>query len=189
MLVRIARFGLSRSIQASASVEAEMARMRLVAQRIDDPEVEPGERRDALVRQVAEVARIGQAAEAEAERGDVAMLLQERQRGDRAALPRRSSPACPAASRCSFEDRRIVAAGRRREAIAEARRACIRAVALVEIDVDALRRCAMNSAAQIVDAVGVVGMLMGVEHAVEPIDARRRAAARAGRARCRPGRA
>ena len=28
----------------------------------------------------------------------------------------------------------------------------------------------MNSAAQIVDAVGVVGVLVGVEHAVEPID-------------------
>ena len=28
----------------------------------------------------------------------------------------------------------------------------------------------MNKRAQIVDAVGVVGMLMGVEHAVEPVD-------------------
>ena len=140
--------------------QAEMARMRRVAQRVDDPDVEPGQRRGAFGRQVAEVAGIGEAAEAEAERGDVAVLLQDGQGGDRAALPRRSSPAVPGAIAVLGDDRRIFAAGRRREAIAEA---------VAQRPARSARRhrrrpagaCCTNSAAQIVDAVGVVGVLVG----------------------------
>ena len=68
-------------------VEIEMARMRRLAQRVDDPDVEAGQRRDAFGRQALDVGGIGHVAEAEAERGDVAVLLQDRQGLDRAALP------------------------------------------------------------------------------------------------------
>ena len=65
-------------------------------------------------------------------------------------------------------DRRIVAAGRRREAIAEfiVQR---RAGRFVEIDVDA-PAALDEQRAQIVDAVGMVGVLVRVEYAVDPID-------------------
>ena len=65
-------------------------------------------------------------------------------------------------------DRRILAAGRRREAIAETGAHHLRRV-FVEVDVDALPLL-HEQRAQIVDAVGVVGVLVGVEDAVEPID-------------------
>ena len=65
-------------------------------------------------------------------------------------------------------DRRIFAAGRRHEAIAETGVHGARG-GLVEIDVDAAA-LVHEQRAQIVDAVGVVGMLMGDQHAVEPID-------------------
>src|SRR5215208_341808 len=61
---------------------AEMARMRLVTQCVNDPDVEPAECRHALRRQSAEVAGIGEAAEAKAKGRDVAMLLQNGLRGD-----------------------------------------------------------------------------------------------------------
>jgi len=58
--------------------DAEMARMRHMAQRIDDPEVESGERRDTGLRHVVQVARIRDVAEPEPERLDVAVILRER---------------------------------------------------------------------------------------------------------------
>ena len=68
------------------------------------------------------------------------------------------------------QDRRIFAAGRRHEAIAEAGMHGARG-RLVEIDVDAAA-LVHEERTQIVDAVGVVGMLMRDQHAVEPIDLR-----------------
>jgi len=65
-------------------------------------------------------------------------------------------------------DRRIIAAGRRHEAIAEALEERLGG-RLVEIDRDALAPVD-EQAAQVVDAVGVVGVLVGIEHGVEPID-------------------
>ena len=66
------------------------------------------------------------------------------------------------------QDRRILAAGRRCEAIAEfGVQRCRRR--LVEIDVDPLPALE-EQRAQIIDPVGMVGMLVGVEHAVEPLD-------------------
>src|SRR5262249_58724405 len=65
-------------------------------------------------------------------------------------------------------DRRIRGARRRLQAIGEAlvKRA---GGALVDIERDAL--AAVNEqAAQVVNAVGMVGMLMRIEHGVEPID-------------------
>ena len=66
------------------------------------------------------------------------------------------------------QDRRIFAAGRRHEAIAEAGVQGARG-RLVHVDVDAAA-LVHEQRAQIVDAVGVVGVLVGDQHAVEPVD-------------------
>ncbi len=90
-----------------------------------------------------------------------------RQRLDRAALPLdhdRRSGGEPVLG----HDRRIFAAGRRFEAIAEALLHHRRGL-FVEIDVDA-PPALDEQRAQVVDAVGMVGVLVGVENAVDPID-------------------
>ena len=102
MLVRIARFGLDALDPGERVGDAEMARVRRVAQRIDDPQIEPGERLGARVRHVDQVAGICDIAEAEAERLDVAVLLQERQRRDRPARPGIELPAARRLSPCMF---------------------------------------------------------------------------------------
>ena len=66
------------------------------------------------------------------------------------------------------EDRRILAPGRRLKAIAEAHAHDLRR-GRVEVDVDPAA-AAQKERAQIVHAVGMVGMFVGVEDAVEPID-------------------
>src|SRR5580700_828453 len=58
-------------------VEREMARVRPIAQRVDDPDVEAGQRRGAFRRHAGQVAGIGEVAEAKTERSDVAVLLQD----------------------------------------------------------------------------------------------------------------
>ena len=65
------------------------------------------------------------------------------------------------------QDRRIFAAGRRHEAIAEAGVQGARG-RLVEIDVDAAA-LVHEKRAQIVDAVGMVGVFMRDKHAIEPV--------------------
>src|SRR5437899_2306412 len=141
--------------------------MWLVAQGVDDPDVEPGERREALRRQSDQVAGVGEPAEAEAERGDVAMLLQDGQGSEAAPCPfdpHRLTGSYTMLAR----DRRILAAGRRHKAIAEALVERLRG-RRVHIDWNAL--AAVNEqAAQVVDAVSVVGVLMGIKHGVDPID-------------------
>ena len=117
-------------------VEREMARVRPVAQRIDDPDVEAGERRDALRRQAAQVARIGEVAEAEAEEAMSPCSCRIGSAVIGAALPL-DGDGLAGRQPVLGDDRRIVAAGRRREAIAEAGAHRLRRV-LVEIDVDAL---------------------------------------------------
>src|SRR5262249_61647845 len=73
--------------QGGRLVEAEMGRVRLVTQRVDDREIEACEGGDAHRRQVDEVARVGDRAEPVAERGDVAVVLREGRDRDRTALP------------------------------------------------------------------------------------------------------
>src|SRR5262245_45649053 len=63
-------------------VDAEVRRMWLVAERVNDPDIEVGERREALGREPDQIAGISEAAEAEAERGDVAMVLEDGKRGE-----------------------------------------------------------------------------------------------------------
>src|SRR5688572_22936212 len=64
-----------------------MARVRYVAQGIHDPDIKAAEGIQAGLWQAVDVARIAEPAEAIAKRMDVAMLLQHRQGGDRAAGP------------------------------------------------------------------------------------------------------
>ena len=98
-----------------------MARMRRVAQAHRRSRRRgPASAADAFGRQAVEVAGIGEPAEAKAERRDVAVLLQERQGRDRAAGPV-DAHGSPATMPVLGDDRRIFAAGRRLEAIAEAR--------------------------------------------------------------------
>jgi hypothetical protein len=59
-------------------VNAEMAGVRPVAQRIHDPDLESRKRRDASLRQPTEVARIREPPETEAQGGNIAMLLEDR---------------------------------------------------------------------------------------------------------------
>jgi len=59
-------------------VDAEVARVRPVAQRIHDPDLDTGKRRDASLREPAEVAGIRKPPEAEAQGENIAMLLEDR---------------------------------------------------------------------------------------------------------------
>ena len=72
-------------------VEREMARVRPVAQRVHDPDVEVGQGRDARGRHAAEVAGIGELAEAKAQRGDKRRFSSGRRNGAATARRRRGS--------------------------------------------------------------------------------------------------
>ena len=92
--------------------------MRRIAQRIDDPEIEAFEIVTTFGRDAVQIWRIGDIAEAEAERGDLAMIETEGHRLDRTTRPahraefsRLQPPFC--------KQRRIIAAFRRLEDIAE----------------------------------------------------------------------
>src|SRR5690606_6713183 len=98
---------------------AEVARMRNRAQGVEDPQVEALQERYRRFRQAADIGRVGKAADAEAERGDVAVLLRN---GDR--LEHAPGAGYMHGLRridvVGLEDRRIAAAGRRLEAVGEA---------------------------------------------------------------------
>ena len=119
------------------------------------------------VGQVLDVRRVGQVAEAEAERGDVAVVLQNRQSLDRASLPVNINDFARHQT-LLVEDWRIFAAGRCHEAIAEAgvHGAGCR---FIEVDVD-LPTLVDEQRAQIVDPMRVVGVLVRDQNAVNPIN-------------------
>src|SRR5580698_7178015 len=93
-----------------------MAGMRRIAQAVDYPEIEIFEEWPARRRDVADIGRIGRIANAKTERRDIAVLHDE---------GRQRQPAAPALDALAFsgfdwvmvEDRRIVAARRRHEAV------------------------------------------------------------------------
>src|SRR4029077_1370000 len=148
-------------------IDAEMARMRGVAERIDDPYIEIAQISQRLLRKIAHVRRIGDTAEAEAERLAGAVDLPEWQRLDHPA--RALDHHRDAGGQLMLvQDWRIVAAGKRLEAIREARAELI-ACYLVEIDLDA-PMTVISDHAQIIDAMGMVGVVVSIEHAVEPTD-------------------
>ena len=95
------------------------------------------------------------------------MLLQDGQGRDGAALP--FDRDLMARHQAMLADhRRVLAAGRRLEAIAEPGVHHRRGL-FVEVNVDQSPP-PHEQRTQIIDAMGVVGMLVGVENAVEPID-------------------
>ena len=93
-----------------------MARMRRIAQRVDDPEIEIFQRVKAFGRNVVKVRRISSVADAVAERRNTAMLNQKRGQGEGTALPL-DALGFTCLDRSLFENRRIVAAWRLLEAV------------------------------------------------------------------------
>src|SRR5690606_8650321 len=63
---------------ADRLANAEVAGMRDRAQGIENPHIEPLQERNRRLRQAADVGRVGEAADAKAERGDIAVILQDR---------------------------------------------------------------------------------------------------------------
>src|SRR5262249_23519678 len=96
-----------------------MARMRRIAPRVDDPHIEVFKMLKRLLGEVAYIRRIGDAAEAEAERLNLPMALTKGQRIDHAPCPF-DVHHLPGFDFMPVEDRRIFAAWRRLEAIVEA---------------------------------------------------------------------
>src|ERR1700691_4585083 len=97
-----------------------MAWVRPIAQCVQNPHVDISQGCNALRRQIAEVARIRRPAEAKSEGRGIAVDLQDRQTGDRAsgAFDR---DRLAGGETVLANDRRIVAARRRFEAIVEPR--------------------------------------------------------------------
>src|SRR5207244_10242492 len=91
--------------------DREVAWMREVAQRIEDPHVEVFEQPYAARIDIAEIARISEPAEPEAERWNIAVLLGNRYGHDRAALPVNGDRPIGLEAMLG-DDRRILAAGR-----------------------------------------------------------------------------
>src|SRR5262245_1095523 len=142
-----------------------MARMRIVTERIEDPNLESRQRLQRPFGKITYIGRIGEAAEAEAERLAGAVDLPERQRFDRAPGTL-DADRFAGADLMTLEDRRVFACGRRVETIGETR-AELPARHGIVVDIDAAV-AVIGDLAQIVDAVGVIGVVVGVEHAVEP---------------------
>src|SRR5215207_9043538 len=97
-----------------------MAGMAGITQSVDDPEVEVFQRRPALRRDVVKVGRVGGGTDPEAERGNPAVVNQEGGKFYRAALPF-GLVTLTRFDRMARQDRRIVAALGRDEAIGEPR--------------------------------------------------------------------
>src|SRR5215475_14457365 len=148
-------------------VDAEMAGMGGVTKAVDDPEIEIFEERPALAPDVAEVRRIGGIRDTKAERRYLAVLEQEGGEFDRAALPF-GGVALAGLDRMTRQDRRIVAALRGDEAVGEPRHDVLGG-RLVEIDGNSTALM-QHHRPQIVDAMGLVGVLMGKIHGVDVID-------------------
>ncbi len=166
MWVRMARFGLRRSIHARAS-DAEMARVGRVAQRIDDPDIKAFKKRDRRG-QAGDVGRVGDGAEAEAERWDVAVHLRDGLNVEGAVLARNADLA--AVGDAGRPQDGVVAGARLLlETIAEA---AGEAVTGDRVEVAGhLALHGVGDHAQIVDAVRVVGVVVRVEDAIEVGDA------------------
>ena len=103
------------SISASASSRLKCDGCGAIAQRVDDPDVEPFEQRPARLRNAFDVRRVGEVPDAEPERVDLAVVEVERRRLDRAARaldPARAAGTEPA-DRSPSEDRNSPQASRK----------------------------------------------------------------------------
>src|SRR3954447_20525980 len=147
--------------------DAEMAGVAGIAQPVDDPEVEVFQRRPAFLGNVVKVGRVGGGSDPEAQRWDPAVVNQEGGKLYRTALPF-GLMTLARFDRMARQDRRIVAALGRDEAIGEPRHDVFGG-RLVKVDRNAAA-LVQHDRAQIVDAVGLVGVLMGQVYRVDVID-------------------
>ena len=167
MLVRIARRGFSRSIQSSASATV-MARMRRKAQGVEDPQIEPGEPATAVIGQPVDVAANRRLRRCGSRAIDIAVKAANGKASIGPPWPSMTAAPGRQHGRASGSaDSRNQAAFR-----SNSRSGCAAAGGpVVGIDVDAPAHIDREHP-QVVDAMGVVGVLMGVEHAVDAIDVR-----------------
>ena len=174
MLVRIAApAARARAIQSSVWSRCAWVGCGVAAQGVDDPESRPSSMRPGLVGDVGDVRQVGEAADAEAQRVDGAVVAP---RTARSVI----GPPAPvdgdrAVDLCRSQDRRVGRALGLDEGIAEAREQRVRRVA-VGPDLQPLAHVE-DDHAQVVDAVDVVGMGMGIDHARRARRRRRRGAA------------
>src|ERR1700722_2389935 len=144
-----------------------MAGMRRITQAVDDPEIEIFEISPTRRRDVADIGRIGGIADAITERRNVAVLHDEGRQRQRAALPL-DAAAFAGLDRMMVEDRRVVAARRRDETVGKPQQDVLGGRP-VQVDRNA-PALVQHDRTQVIDAMGLVGMLMGQEHRVDVID-------------------
>ena len=148
--------------------QREMAGVRAVLERVYDERVETGEAPDRGRREIADVAAIGEIADAIAERADVAVDLLQRLELDRSARPVDAHHALPPDGsrwRQGSADSRCPAASRNSS---RKPRAGVPAFP-VRMDRHALPG-RDGKPAQIVDAMYVIGVRMRIEHRVDAPD-------------------
>ncbi len=141
--------------------------MVLVAQPIDDPQIEVLQRCKTLFWNVVQIGRVGGIVDPVAERRYVAMAQQERRDGQRPARPF-DHAAFAGFDRPRFQDRRIGTARRLLKAISKAQ-PDMGGSAVIEIHRNAAL-AVHHQRTQIVDAMGLVGVLMGEKHRIDMID-------------------
>ena len=144
----------------------------------------PSKRRPGLVRDRRDVGQVGEAADAEAERIDPAVLRRGTAEGDRSAG---AVDGERPVDRPEVEDRRIEAARRLHEDVGEARDQHLGGLGVGPDRQPAA--AVVHDGPQVVDAVDMVGVRMGIDHAVEQPDPGGEQLRRAGRAWCRSARA
>src|SRR6266550_8838404 len=138
-----------------------------IAEPVDDPEIEIFQMMPALARNVVDIRLIGGVTDTITERRNVAMLQKEGRNHYSAPLPF-DGLALAAFDRMLVEDRRIGAARRRHKAIGKPVHDIFRGrLAQMDRNASALMQ---HDGTEIVDAVGLVGMLMGEEYRVDMID-------------------
>jgi len=147
--------------------DRKMRAVALVAQRVDDPQIETFEILQALRRDRMQVRGIGHVADAESQGVHLAMFEPERRRLDGSA---RTIEKCRAAEMQPVfgQQRRVETARRRLEDIVELGRHDLRG-RLVHIGRN-LSPVHDDEPAHIVDAMRVVGVGMGIENGVETLD-------------------
>src|SRR4051794_12480954 len=144
-----------------------MAGVAGIAQPVNNPELQVSQRRPALLGDVVEIGRVGCVAYAIAERRNMAVPYLKSRHRHRAALPF-DGAALAGLDRMTVQDRRIVASLRRDEAIGKPRHDVFRG-RLIEINRNP-PSLMQHDRAEIVDAVGLVGVLVGQEYRIDVID-------------------
>ena len=136
--------------------------MGRAAQGVDDPAVEVFERGPRGFGDVGDIGQIGQVPHTEAEAMDIAVFHLEGGQADRAA---RAVDLDIPVDGTEVQDRRIGRARRLHEGIAEARQKVVLRRPVCP-DMNALAHVEHDHA-QVVDAVHVIGMGMGIDHALQ----------------------